>query len=295
MLATGSTSSRGTGLRTGLPPLAGSPSKSSTPWIRSRPRSVIRRADWLSTSAVYSRYTFSCPLRRAFPTHLWPASAHQVFRRFDGQVRADGRGAVTKQQRDVVAFPGIAGLHDQPGHRPGALADQVVVHRAGEQQRRDRAKPRLHLLVWPLAPWQDGAVRATTVQASTVQATTGQATTGLPAARCRAAVGQHDDARAGRHGGRDLSPDLIEPRYERGAAACYLISPVDNVRRKAGQVTVVVDVHDLGQVTVADHGERQHDLPAGCRPRLEQVVFWPGRRTQRGDKLFPDRVQRRVR
>src|SRR5271155_5290600 len=46
MLAAGSTSFSGTG--------RGSPVSASTPRIRSRPRSVISRRDWSSTSEVYS-------------------------------------------------------------------------------------------------------------------------------------------------------------------------------------------------------------------------------------------------
>jgi hypothetical protein len=62
------------------------------------------------------------------------AGPGQVLDRLDGQVGTDARGAVPDQQRDVVALAGIARGHDQPDPGPGPLPDQVVVHRAGEQQ-----------------------------------------------------------------------------------------------------------------------------------------------------------------
>jgi hypothetical protein len=66
------------------------------------------------------------------------------------------------------------------------------------------------------------------------------------------------------------------------------------VRGEPGQVALVVDVHDLGQVVVVDHRIGKHDLAAGGRDRVQQVLLGPGDRAQRGDELFPDRVQRRV-
>ena len=69
-----------------------------------------------------------------------PAADH-VLDRLERQVRVDRGGAVTDQQGDVVALAGVARLHDQPGLGPGPLPDQVVVHGAGEQQRRDRRQP----------------------------------------------------------------------------------------------------------------------------------------------------------
>ena len=53
-------------------------------------------------------------------------------------VGVDGGGAVPDQQRHVVHLAGVTGLHDQPDLGAGLLAHQVVVHRAGEQQRGDR-------------------------------------------------------------------------------------------------------------------------------------------------------------
>ena len=61
-----------------------------------------------------------------------------------GQVRVDRGGAVADQQRDVVHLAGVAGLDDQPDPGAGALPHQVVVHGAGEQQRRDRRVVAVH-------------------------------------------------------------------------------------------------------------------------------------------------------
>ena len=57
----------------------------------------------------------------------------------DGQVGVDGGGAVPDEQRDVVALADVPGLHHQADPGPCLLPDQVVVHRTGQQQRRDRA------------------------------------------------------------------------------------------------------------------------------------------------------------
>ena len=65
----------------------------------------------------------------------------QVLDGFEGQVGVDGGGAVAEQQRDVVHLAGVAGLHDERGAQPVLGADQMVVHRGNQQQRRDRREP----------------------------------------------------------------------------------------------------------------------------------------------------------
>jgi hypothetical protein len=60
------------------------------------------------------------------------------------------------------------------------------------------------------------------------------------------------------------------------------------------QVAVVVNVNDLGEITGTDHRVRQHDLAAGHRARVEQVVLRAGRGRKGGDEFLPDRVQWRV-
>ena len=62
----------------------------------------------------------------------------QVLDGLHREVGVDRRGAVPDEQRDVVHLADVAGLDDQPDVRAGLLADQVVVHGTGEQQRRDR-------------------------------------------------------------------------------------------------------------------------------------------------------------
>ena len=54
------------------------------------------------------------------------------------QIRVDGRGPVGLKQADVVYLAGVAGLDHQPHPGAGLLPDEMVVHRRGGQQRRDR-------------------------------------------------------------------------------------------------------------------------------------------------------------
>ena len=62
----------------------------------------------------------------------------QVLDRLERQVRVDRPSAVADEQRHVVDLAGVAALDEQTDHRPLLRADQVVVHRGGQQQRRDR-------------------------------------------------------------------------------------------------------------------------------------------------------------
>ncbi len=185
------------------------------------------------------------------------AAADHVLDGLQGEVWVDRGGAVADKQRDVVALAGVAGLHDQPGPRPGPRPDQVMMHGAGEQQRRDRRQGRLGQLAAP-------------------------------------AVGQHDDVRAAGDRGGHLGADLVEPVAQRGTAALDVVPAVHHMGGEAGQVAVVVDVDDLVQLIAAEDGEGQHDLAAGRRARFEQVAFRAGGGFQRGHQLLPDRVQRRV-
>ena len=52
---------------------------------------------------------------------------------------------------------------------------------------------------------------------------------------------------------------------------------------------------DLGEIVRADHRVGQHDLTAGGRAGIEQIVLRAGGRAQRGDQFLADRVQRRIR
>ncbi len=64
--------------------------------------------------------------------------ASQVLDGLHRQVGVDRRRAVADEQRDVVHLAYVAGLDDQTDVGAGLLAHQVVVDRAGEQERRDR-------------------------------------------------------------------------------------------------------------------------------------------------------------
>ena len=67
----------------------------------------------------------------------WPLGDH-VVDRLERQVRVDRGGAEADEQRHVVDLAGVAGLDDQADPGPGPLADEVVVDRRRQQQRRDR-------------------------------------------------------------------------------------------------------------------------------------------------------------
>ena len=60
-----------------------------------------------------------------------------------------------------------------------------------------------------------------------------------------------------------------------GAAAVDVEVAGDPDGGEAGQVAVVVDVQDLGQLVVVDDRERQVHLPAGRRGGLQQVLLRP--------------------
>ncbi|EWC59048.1 hypothetical protein UO65_5657 [Actinokineospora spheciospongiae] len=75
------------------------------------------------------------------------APVRQVLDRGHRQVRVDRGRAVADQQRHVVHLAGVAGLHHQADLAAGLLPDQVLVHRADEQQRRDRRLVLLHAAV----------------------------------------------------------------------------------------------------------------------------------------------------
>ena len=68
----------------------------------------------------------------------------------------------------------------------------------------------------------------------------------------------------------------------------------DPDRGVAGQVAVVVDVQDLGELVVVDDRERQEHLPAGRRGRVEEVLLRAEGAPEAGHQLLADGVQRRV-
>ena len=100
--------------------------------------------------------------------------------------------------------------------------------------------------------------------------------------------------RAGFDRGIHLGTDLREAGAQAVAAAGRVEAAVDDVRGEAGHVAVVVDVHELGQVLLANDGERQGHQAAGGRARVEQVLLGADVGREGGDELLADRVQRRV-
>src|ERR1019366_5997855 len=93
--------------------------------------------------------------------------------------------------------------------------------------------------------------------------------------------------------GRYLGPDLGQAAAQRLAASGGQVAPVYHTGGQPWLIAIVVNVDDLRQVTVADHRVGQHDLAAGCRAGLEEVLLGPCRGLQRGDELLPDGIQRR--
>ena len=65
-------------------------------------------------------------------------AAVQVGERLEQQVRVDRGGPVADQGRDVVDLARLAGLDHDAGLQAGALGDEVLVHGAERQHRRDR-------------------------------------------------------------------------------------------------------------------------------------------------------------
>ena len=55
--------------------------------------------------------------------------------RLEGEVGIDRAGAVADQEREVRDLARLAGLDDDAAAGAGALADQMVVNRAGREQR----------------------------------------------------------------------------------------------------------------------------------------------------------------
>ena len=71
----------------------------------------------------------------------------QMLDRFQRQVRMDRFGAVAGEQRKMMNFARRARFDDQPGARAKPVADQVLMHRRGGQERRNRHQLRRSLAV----------------------------------------------------------------------------------------------------------------------------------------------------
>ena len=95
-------------------------------------------------------------LVRIHPAEAVQVLGDHVLDRLERQVRVDRAGAVADQQRHVVHLAGVAALDDQADLGALLLADEVVVHGRGEQQRRDR---RVHLVAVAVAEHDDPGTR----------------------------------------------------------------------------------------------------------------------------------------
>ena len=117
MLATGSTD-----LEPGeqLPPAGRVRRSSSKPRIRSRPRSVISRADWSSTSLVYSRTPLSCLVRGRVPCSLNTVSR---LKQVPARRRRHWQVATTRTPAATVRPP--AALRAGPAVRRCAILDMA--------------------------------------------------------------------------------------------------------------------------------------------------------------------------
>ncbi|GAA3238308.1 hypothetical protein GCM10020256_58520 [Streptomyces thermocoprophilus] len=108
------------------------------------------------------------------------------------------------------------------------------------------------------------------------------------------AVRQDDEAGAVVDGGVGFGADLVDAGGEGVAAALHAVQAGEGGGLEAGHVAVGVDVDELGQLVVVDHGEGQGDRAAGGGVRFQQVAFGAEGGAQRGDEFLADGVQRRV-
>ena len=172
-----------------------------------------------------------------------------------GQVRVHRGGAVAQQQRDVVHLAGVGGLGDQPDAGARALLDQVLVHGADQQQRRDRRVVR-------------------------VDAAAGQHDEpGAVLDRRRDLLGDLPEPpeQAGAH-----------PRPPgRRRARCTEANPGWSPSSLMWMI--------LASSSLLSTGNGRITLRQLAGPGVEQVLLRTQLAEQRGDQLLPDRVQRRVR
>ena len=182
------------------------------------------------------------------------AAAGLVLHGLERQVRVHAGGAVGDEQRDVVDLAHVAGLHGQRDLGARVPAQQVMLDRGGEQQRRDR-RPRV----------------------------------------VRAAVGEHDEVRAVGDRPVDVGEDLVEPRFERGAAAGDLVQALDDERPVvAVEDGGAVEPLELRHLLGVDDRQRDQDLLGVQLGVLQQVRLGADRRFQTGDDPFALPVERRV-
>ncbi len=210
--------------------------------------------------------------------HLAHHLEHALAQRVHGVLDRLGRGDVAEQ-----AVPGqVLGAfqHQVRVHRAGAVAQQQrdVVHLAGVTGLDDQRDLGPGLLPDQVLVHGGGE------QQGRDRRPFGG---GVP-------VGQHEHPGAGGDGLVGLQPTSLDGLLQRLGAAVHVIQTGDDGGGEPGQVALLVHPHQLGQVVVVQHRERQHDLPAGPRAGLQQVRLRADDGRQRGDHRLPDGVQRRV-
>ncbi len=67
--------------------------------------------------------------------------------RLEGEIRVDRLGAIAGQDREVMDLAGVSGLDDKADRGALAVADQVMMHAGGGEQRRDRDAVRADLAI----------------------------------------------------------------------------------------------------------------------------------------------------
>ena len=77
-------------------------------------------------------------LDRLVAVHFRREFVGHVGQRLEGEIGIDRFRAIAGQQGEMMHFARFAGLDDEPDRGAQALADQVMVHGGGGEQRRDR-------------------------------------------------------------------------------------------------------------------------------------------------------------
>ena len=76
-----------------------------------------------------------------------PCLGADLLQRREGEIGVDRLRAVAGEHTEIMHLTGVAGLDDNAGAGAQPLADQMVVHRRGREQRRDRRALRRHRAV----------------------------------------------------------------------------------------------------------------------------------------------------
>jgi len=183
------------------------------------------------------------------------AGAHEFLDALHREVGVHGRRAVPDEERHVVHLAHVAGLDDQADLGAGVVTQGVVVHRGGEQQRRDRA-----VLGVGVAVREHHEAHAPL------------------------------DRRV--HLGEDLLEPVPQRRT---AAADAVEAVDRGRREDLARSPGPAHGLDPRELVVVDRGERNDQLPGVLGVVGEQVGLGADRPSQRGDQFLADRVQRRVR